>query len=60
MEKLIGKPAMKNFKPLQPGDVLETYADMSALNEWIGFNKSTPLEEGLEKLVRWVKQYYKY
>jgi UDP-glucuronate 4-epimerase len=60
MERLIGKPAIKNFKPLQPGDVLETYADMSALNEWIGFNKSTPIEDGLEKLVLWVKQYYKY
>ena len=60
MEKLIGKPAIKNFKPLQPGDVLETYADMSTLNEWIGFNKSTSLEDGLEKLVLWVKQYYKY
>lgn len=60
MENLIGKQALKNFKPLQSGDVLETYADMRAINKWIEFNQSTPLEAGLSELVKWVKEYYQY
>jgi UDP-glucuronate 4-epimerase len=60
MEKAIGKSAIKNFKPMQDGDVLATYADTQALNDWVGFAPATPLDVGLSRFVAWVKQYYNY
>ncbi len=60
MEKAIGKRAIMNFKPMQDGDVLATYANTSALNDWVGFAPSTPLGVGLSRLVEWVREYYDY
>lgn len=60
MERVIGKPAIMNLKPMQAGDVPATYADTQALNAWVGFAPSTPLEIGLEKFVDWVRDYYHY
>lgn len=60
IEKAVGKAAIMNFKPMQAGDVLATYADTSALNNWVGFAPSTPLDVGLAKFVDWVREYYKY
>lgn len=60
MERAIGKPAIMNLKPMQAGDVPATYADTQALNAWVGFAPSTPLEIGLEKFVDWVRDYYRY
>jgi UDP-glucuronate 4-epimerase len=60
LEQAIGKPAIKNFKPLQPGDVLATYADTQALRSWSGFAPATPLASGLGKFAEWVRQYYNY
>lgn len=60
MESAIGKNAIKNFKPMQPGDVLATYADTQYLNEWVGFAPSTPLTVGLSCFVQWVRDYYRY
>jgi UDP-glucuronate 4-epimerase len=53
LERLIGRPAEKNFLPMQPGDVYETYADISALNRDFGFEPTTSIEEGLAKFVEW-------
>ena len=44
---------------MQPGDVLRTYADVSDLDEDIGFKLSTSIEDGLMKFVEWYKEYYK-
>lgn len=60
MEIAIGKPAIKNFKLMQAGDVLATYAETQSLNEWVGFAPSTPLNIGLSHLVQWVRDYYQY
>tara|TARA_Y100001978_G_C23630569_1_gene403205 strand:- start:250 stop:957 length:708 start_codon:yes stop_codon:yes gene_type:complete len=58
LEKALGKKTIKEFQPLQPGDVLETYADTSALEEWINFSPNTPLNEGIDKFANWFIKYY--
>ena len=50
--------AIKNFQPMQPGDVEETYADTEALEKWIDYCPKTDIEEGLEKFVSWYKEYF--
>jgi UDP-glucuronate 4-epimerase len=60
MEQAIGKPAVRNMKPLQPGDVVATCADVSALSNWVGFSPATPLQTGLVRFVDWVRRYYRY
>lgn len=59
IEQNVGKKAVRNFLPLQSGDVLETHADVDALNDMVGFIPSTTIEDGVEKFVRWYKEYYK-
>jgi len=49
---------MKNLLPLQPGDVLETYADVSDLARDVGFQPSTPIADGVAKFVDWYRAYY--
>lgn len=58
IEKAIGRKAKKEFLPMQPGDVYQTYADSSALAEATGFKPDTPLQEGIDRTVAWFKQYY--
>lgn len=58
LEKLIGKKAKVEFLPMEPGDVKVTYADISSLQEDVGFSPSTPLEKGLEQFVDWYKEYH--
>lgn len=60
IESAIGKPAIKNFMPMQAGDILATYADTQSLNEWVGFAPSTPLDTGLSRFTQWVRDYYHY
>jgi UDP-glucuronate 4-epimerase len=57
LEKALGREAIKTFEPMQPGDVVTTAADTSALEAWVGFRPSTPLEQGLEHFAAWVKDY---
>lgn len=58
IEKELGKEARKEFLPMQPGDVYQTYADSSALAEITGFSPSTSLCHGIKKTVEWFKSYY--
>lgn len=60
LERLLGKEAQKEFLPMQPGDVPQTYADVSDLMEDFDFKPNTPLEEGLVLFVNWFKEYYGY
>lgn len=60
IEKAAGKKAKKDFLPMQPGDVYQTYADSSALAESTGFKPNTKLQEGINKTVAWFKKYYNY
>ncbi|MEM7618979.1 MAG: NAD-dependent epimerase [Pseudomonadota bacterium] len=59
-EEALGMTAKKNFLPMQPGDVHETYADVTALKQELGFEPKTPIREGIEKFVQWYKSYYRY
>lgn len=59
LEKKLGKAAVKNFLPMQPGDVPATFADVDALSDAIGFKPSTSLEDGLGRFVDWFQSYYK-
>jgi len=59
IENALGKKANKNMLPMQPGDVLATFAETSDLRENFGFAPSTPLEVGIEKLIEWHVEYYK-
>jgi len=58
LENAIGKKAVKEFLPMQDGDVYATYADITNLQQAIGFKPSTPIEEGIGKFVRWYREYY--
>lgn len=58
IEQATGKKAKKEFLPMQPGDVYQTYADSSALAEITGFTPSTPLQKGINNTVSWFCKYY--
>ena len=58
LEKALGKQAEKNFLPMQPGDVRETYADIDDLSEAVGFRPATPLDEGIKRFVDWYREHY--
>ncbi|MFL5758901.1 MAG: NAD-dependent epimerase [Thermomicrobiales bacterium] len=59
LEQTLGKTAQKNLVPIQPGDVPETYADISRLEAAVGYRPSTSIEDGLAKFVEWYRDYYK-
>jgi UDP-glucuronate 4-epimerase len=58
LERAIGKPALKNLLPMQPGDVQDTWADIDDLQRDFGYRPNTPLEQGIALLVAWYKEYY--
>ncbi|NDV60296.1 NAD-dependent epimerase [Bacteroides sp. 519] len=58
IEESIGCEAKKEFLPMQPGDVYQTYADTSSLEKAVGFKPNTPLRVGIEETVKWFKTYY--
>jgi UDP-glucuronate 4-epimerase len=59
LERALGRTATKNFLPMQPGDVLATYADIDDLARDVGFRPSTPLEIGVERFVAWYRDFYR-
>ncbi len=59
LEECLGRPAKKDFQPLQAGDVLETCADVDDLVQAVGFRPSTPLREGIARFVEWYRAYYR-
>ncbi len=60
LEDALGKKAEKNFMPMQDGDVVSTYADVSGLMSDFGYKPDTKLSEGIEEFVEWYKRFYKY
>jgi UDP-glucuronate 4-epimerase len=60
IEDCLGRKAQKNFLPMQPGDVPETYADIDDLVRDVGYRPATPIEEGVQRFVAWFCEYYKY
>lgn len=59
LERCLGKSAVKEYLPMQPGDVYQTYADVSDLIRDYDFKPDTTIEEGLGKFVEWYREYYK-
>ncbi|QTD45293.1 NAD-dependent epimerase [Ottowia testudinis] len=59
LESALGITARKNMLPIQPGDMHTTAADMSALQAWVGFAPSTPVQEGVARFVDWYRGFYK-
>lgn len=58
LERALGVEAVKNFLPMQPGDVQETYANVDDLVRDVGFRPSTSLEDGLGRFVEWYRGFY--
>ena len=58
LETELGRTAAKEMLPLQPGDVLETFADVGDLMRDAGFSPSTAIETGVRHFVRWYREYY--
>jgi UDP-glucuronate 4-epimerase len=58
MERALGREAIKDFQPMQPGDVVATAADTGSLEAWIGFKPATPLEFGIKNFTEWYAQFY--
>jgi UDP-glucuronate 4-epimerase len=59
LEEHLGKKAVKEYLPMQSGDVAETFADIDDLMADVGFKPSTPIEEGLKRFIGWYKNYYR-
>lgn len=58
IEEAAGREAVKEFLPMQPGDVYQTNADTSKLEEATGFRPSVGIREGVRRYVEWYKGYY--
>ena len=59
LEKSLGQKAQYDFQPMQPGDVYETYADISVSTRDFGFKPKISINEGIPKFVEWFKGYHK-
>ena len=59
LERALGVEAVKVMRPMQPGDVTATYADVSALNALTGYSPKVMLAEGLGRFVDWYRRYYR-
>ena len=59
LERCLGKTAIKEYLPMQPGDVYQTYADITDLMQDYDFKPNTSLKDGLSRFVRWYREYYK-
>jgi UDP-glucuronate 4-epimerase len=57
IEEAVGRPAVRELMPMQPGDVFETYADVADLKEAVGFSPKTPIEDGIRRFVAWYRAY---
>lgn len=58
MEQGLGKSAIKNLLPIQPGDVTDTYANVDTLIQSVGYKPQTTIEEGVARFIEWYRHYY--
>lgn len=58
LEKALGKEAIKNYLPMQAGDVPLTYADTQLLEQAVGFKPKTSIQAGINRFVEWYQNYY--
>ncbi len=59
LENNLGKKAIKNFQPMQPGDVVSTAARMDLLNSWVEYKPTTSIENGIKLFSEWYLEYFK-
>ena len=59
IEEALGKKAEKNFMPMQDGDVVSTYADVSGLMQDFGYKPNRKLKDGIAEFVKWYREFYK-
>ena len=59
IEKELGQKDIKNFVPMQFGDVKDTYADTSLLENWIDYRPLTNVKDGINKFINWYKSFYR-
>jgi UDP-glucuronate 4-epimerase len=59
LEDCLGRKAQKILLPMQPGDVMDTFADVSELEADMGYKPSTPIEVGVRNFVEWFRSYYR-
>jgi len=57
LEQALGCRAIQDLQPMQPGDVMSTAADTSALEAWVGYRPTTCIEEGVERFAAWVREF---
>ena len=58
LESALGRKAIQQFEPMQPGDVEATAADTTALETWVGFRPHTPMVDGVAAFADWYRQFY--
>ena len=58
LEKTLGQEAVKKFQPMQPGDVVATFADTSRLEAWTGVHPTTSVVDGVKHFADWYRAYY--
>ena len=58
LEQALGRPAIRDLQPMQPGDVPATAADTTALAAWVGFRPSTPIKEGIGRFAAWFRDFH--
>jgi UDP-glucuronate 4-epimerase len=59
LEQTLGRKAVKNLLPMQPGDVRATFAEVDDLRKAVGFSPATPLKEGIRRFWEWYRAYYR-
>ena len=59
LEKELGRTAEKEMLPMQPGDVMQTFADVGDLMRDVGFRPQTSIEDGIRDFVAWYRDHYK-
>jgi UDP-glucuronate 4-epimerase len=60
IERCVGRKATLNFMPMQPGEVVETYADIAELEHVVGFRPVTDLDQGIAQFVEWFREFYNH
>ncbi|MBW2139130.1 MAG: protein CapI, partial [Deltaproteobacteria bacterium] len=58
IEEELGKEAKKEMLPMQPGDVVETSADIERSRKLLGFNPKTGIRDGIKRFIAWYREYY--
>ncbi|OOG15008.1 NAD-dependent epimerase [Pseudomonas sp. C9] len=58
LESALGIKAQRNYLPMQPGDVIKTWADVSALADWVDFSPQVAVEAGVAQFVAWYRHFY--